>query len=60
MSRTRQRECLAQRGKRWKGRQNSVVRNYVAEMDNLWLQHANMHMHMRQTTEPLLEHNWRA
>ena len=37
MSRTRQRECLAQRGKRRKGRQKSVVRNYVAEMgNNLW------------------------
>ena len=37
MSRTRQRECLAQRGKRRKGRQNTVVRNYVAEMgNNLW------------------------
>ena len=37
MSSTRQRECLAQRGKRRKGRQNTVVRNYVAEMgNNLW------------------------
>ena len=36
MSRTRQRECLAQRGKRRKGRQKSVVRNYVAEVGNYW------------------------
>ena len=37
MSRTRQRECLAQRGKRRKGRQKSGVRNDVAEMgNNLW------------------------
>jgi hypothetical protein len=34
MSRTRQRECLAQRGKRRQGRQKSVARNYVAEMAN--------------------------
>ena len=32
MSRTRERECLAQRGKRRKGKQKSSVRNYVAEM----------------------------
>ena len=32
MSRTRERECLAQRGKRRKGRQRSVARNYVLEM----------------------------
>ena len=34
MSRTRERECLAQRGKRRQGRQKSVARNYVAEMAN--------------------------
>lgn len=37
MSRSRQRLCLAQRGRRRKGRQNDLVRNYVAEMaNNLW------------------------
>ena len=37
MSRERQRMCLAQRGKRRKGRQKDLVRNYVAEMgNNLW------------------------
>lgn len=36
-SRTRQRACLAQRGVVRRGRQKSVVRNYVAEMgNNLW------------------------
>ena len=34
MSRTRERECLAQRGKRRKGRQRRVARNYVSEMAN--------------------------
>ena len=34
MSRTRERECLAQRVKRRKGRQRSVARNYVSEMAN--------------------------
>ena len=34
ISRTRERECLAQRGKRRKGRQRSVARNYVSEMAN--------------------------
>ena len=38
MSRTRQRECLAQRGTCRKGNQKSSVRNYVAEMgNNLWV-----------------------
>ena len=37
MSRSRQRECLAQRGKRRAGGQKGSVRNYVAEMgNNLW------------------------
>jgi hypothetical protein len=37
MSPQRQRMCLAQRGKRRKGRQKDLVRNYVAEMaNNLW------------------------
>jgi len=37
MSRTRQRECLAQRGQRRAGGQKGSVRNYVAEMgNNLW------------------------
>ena len=37
MSRSRQRVCLAQRGKRREGAQKSSVRNYVAEMgNNLW------------------------
>ena len=34
MSRSRQRECLAQRGKRRAGGQKGSVRNYVAEMGN--------------------------
>jgi len=34
MSRTRQRECLAQRGKRRRGGQKRSVRNYVAELGN--------------------------
>ena len=34
MSRTRQRECLAQRGKRRAGGQKGSVRNYVSEMGN--------------------------
>ena len=34
MSRTRQRECLAQRGKRRSGGQKGSVRNYVSEMGN--------------------------
>ena len=34
MSRERQRMCLAQRGKRRKGGQRNVVRNYVSEMAN--------------------------
>lgn len=37
MSRSRQRECLAQRGMRRAGGQKGSVRNYVAEMgNNLW------------------------
>jgi len=37
MSRERQRMCLAQRGKRRKGRQKGVVKKYVSEMaNNLW------------------------
>ena len=37
MSRSRQRECLAQRGKRRAGGQKGSVRNYVADMgNNLW------------------------
>lgn len=37
MSRTRQRMCLAQRGKRRTGGQRSVIKNYVSEMaNNLW------------------------
>ena len=37
MSRSRQRVCLAQRGKRRVGGQKSSVCNYVAEMgNNLW------------------------
>lgn len=39
MSRTRQRECLAQRGKRRAGGQKGSVRNYVAELgNNRWAQ----------------------
>ena len=37
-SRTRQRECLAQRGKRRKGGDKVSVRNYVAELgNNRWM-----------------------